>query len=54
MNNCQVVEVGIYRKIFSDLPMTTKKSDERENAEKTDFNKALLAVRRTLSNKKKE
>lgn len=53
MNNCQVVEVDIFRNIFSNLPIATNTSNEEKNAEKTALNKVSLAVRCTLSNKKK-
>ena len=53
MNNRQAVEVGTFKDILSDPPMATNETDEGENAEKTAPNEVPLAVRRTLSDKKK-
>lgn len=53
MNNRQAIEVSTFRDIFSDPPMATGEPDERENAEKTAPNEAPLAVKRILSDKKK-
>lgn len=53
MNNCQIVEVGTFRNIFSNPLITTNTTNKEENTKKTAFNKVLLAVKRTFSNKKK-
>lgn len=55
MNSRQAVEVGTFRNILSNPPMATgePKEPERENIGKNAPQEALLAVRRTLSDKKK-
>lgn len=54
MNNYQAVEVGTFRNILLDLLVANNKlDDERENPEKTVSKEALLAIRHTLSKKKK-
>lgn len=53
INNCQIVEVGTFRNIFSDLLTATNEIEEGENIEKTALNKVPLAVKGTFSDKKK-
>ena len=53
MNNCQVVKVDTFKDILSDPPIAINKTNERKHAEKTASNKVPLAIRRTLSDKKK-
>lgn len=52
LNNSQVVEVSIFRNIFSDLPMATDKL-VTENTAESALLKILLAARHTFSDKKK-
>lgn len=47
------MKVGTFRDIFSDLSTAIDKPNKEENKEKTAPNKVLLAIKHTLSNKKK-